>query len=445
MRVVLFLVGTPEMSAQSARAYGVRYPIMSPPATLLILAAIARAHQHDVALADTRLYMTAEADGWRTDWQALIDFVRQGAPDVIGISFLSSSAQDGLHLARLCRQACDATIVGGGLHAAIAPQEFAATHAFDYLIQGEGEQAFPALLANLASGALPCHAETQIIDAPAVPRTQMSLIPAITDFSPYQPALAQYQTHRSIYVELARGCVKTCSFCEVARGQPAYRPFRKIPLETIYTTIRYAVQDHGVNYVLVGDSIATLNAEHFLAFIAHMRREYPTVNVQFNSTVDLWTEKIAQAVHGMPCTVWFGFESGSQRILEIIAKGTTVAQAHAAAALCARYGVRAGFNVLIGIPDESDDDYQATIAFFEQHTHLYPNPNILNPLPGTAMYRQCQEGGLLRNPRDYSIWTQERIEAANYQGPILSVDYHRVLKYRQRLIEMQSEAPRALA
>jgi len=204
------------------------------------------------------------------------------------------------------------------------------------------------------------------------------------------------------------------------------------------------VTRHQVNYVLVADSVATFFKTHFLHFIQKMSEHFPNVTIQFNSTVDCWDEEIAKACASARCSVWFGFESGSQKVLdEIISKGTTVAQAYRAAELCGHYHIPCAFNILLGLPGETEEDYEQTLDVFKNFPWIYPNPNIFNPLPGTSLYDRVLEQGLLHPTQDYSIWDAERIIRSG-RGPIEQVDYDLVLKYYNIYTQMQSEPTRSL-
>lgn len=421
---------------------------MAPSSTLLILSELVRQAGHTTELIDTRLHMNlpAHPDGqeWTRNFDTIEANIANSDAEIIGMSFLSSSAIDAYQVAALCKKQ-HKTVIAGGLHATVAANEVIESGIFDYIYQGEAETAFVHVLKQLEEGQLPRFpAATHIIQAPPLALQQMSSIPTISDFSYYDEVLMQHPRFRAVYVELSRGCVKNCAFCEVAKSGLAFKPFRPIPLDRVYPTLERAIEDHGANYVLVSDSIATLYKKHFLEFITFMRRTYPQVAIQFNSTVDRWDEEIAAAVADMQCSVWFGFESGSQRILDMISKGTTVEQAHQAARTCEQYQIACGFNILMGIPNETRNDYELTLRFFEQHRHIYPNPNILNPLPGTAMYRYVRDHDLLRYPQDYSIWDAKRIKAADYAGPIIGVNYKMMLDYHAKLSALQQEQERQL-
>jgi radical SAM superfamily enzyme YgiQ (UPF0313 family) len=449
---MFILSATPEISAANAELLKIRYPIMAPSTTVLILAELARAAgNHRVELLDTRLYMRlfandGEGKSWTTDYAAIEEKILAAQPDLIGISFMSSSAPESYEIARLARKHGIA-VIAGGLHAKVAERELIEENVFDYIYHGEAETEFGNLLKRLENGEkLPENrrGKSQILDGGSLPLKEMNRVPPVRDFSYYSGVMAQYERHRPVYVELSRGCVKNCSFCEVAKTGGAFKPFRPIPLENIYQTIRSAVAAYGANYIQVSDSIATLHKKNFLEFTRVVRAEFPQMTVQFNSTVDRWDEEIAEAVKEMSCTVWFGFESGSQRMLDFIDKGTTVEQAHRAARLCRKYDIPGGFNILIGVPGETRDDYDETWNFFVEHPNAYPNPNILNPLPGTEMYRFCKHRNLLRDERDYRIWQAETIRNKDFTGPVLNVDYRLVLEYHGKFSGLQNEPQRSL-
>ncbi|HEY0755749.1 MAG TPA: radical SAM protein [Ktedonobacteraceae bacterium] len=438
MKILLILVAMPEMKPIAS----IPYPIMAPPITLLLLAEICRRAGYEAELIDTRFYMSQQENEWVLNDNLLERAIAQSDAEIAGISFLSSSAQEGFRVAAYCKK-YQKTVIGGGLHASVALEEFLRSNGFHYVIQGDAEEVFTSLLANLIQGSAERYPDTMhVLQAKSLRNLQT--VPPVTDFSPYQRIFEQYSTYRAIYIETSRGCFKQCHFCEVARTGAAWKPFRKFPLETAFTSIEAAVSQYQINYVLIADSIATFFKAHFLEFARQMAKKFPEITTQFNSTVDCWNEEIAQACASLRCSVWFGFESGSQRVLDqIIQKGTTVEQAYEAARLCRKYAIPCGFNVLLGLPGETEEDYKLTLEFFEQLPWVHPSPNIFNPLPGTVLYDFSIEQGLLRKTEDYSIWDPERI-ARTGRGPIDGVDYALALQYYHKYMEMQKEAERSL-
>jgi radical SAM superfamily enzyme YgiQ (UPF0313 family) len=213
---------------------------------------------------------------------------------------------------------------------------------------------------------------------------------------------------------------------------------RLVPVATSLESIKHAVEKHNTNYVLLTDSIATLYKKHFLEFLAAVRN-FSGLTIQFNSTVDCWDEDRAKACQQLASTVWFGFESGSQRLLDFMRKGTSIERAYRAARICNDFGVQGAFNVLLGIPSETEEDYAETVNFFEMFPNAYPNPNLFNPLPGTVLYSYCKERNLLLPKQGQNnIWDIDDVRRTG-NGPLKNMDYDLVLKYHAIFSRLQNE------
>ncbi len=431
MRVLLILAAIPEFRVNQPFTY----PIMSPPLTILLLKAICKQAKHDVDLIDTRLFMERGDTEWVVNYDALEQRIADSDAEVAGISFLSTAVNQGLRIAEICRRH-GKTVVAGGLHASVAVDDFLRSGSFDYVIQGEAEEELPRLLEALEQGDLPRFSLTPLVKRAQVIH-DLSIVPVVSDFSLYAPIFDQYRTsQRGIYVETSRGCVKRCTFCEIAKDSgAAASPYRLIPIETAIESIKHAVAQEDANYILLTDSIATLSKRHFLDFVSAVS-SLPNLTIQFNSTVDCWDNDRAEACRSIPCTVWFGFETGSQRLLDFMLKGTKVERAYQAARICSEYGTRGAFNVLLGIPGETEEDYVETLRFFHEFPTAYPNPNLFNPLPGTALYEYCVKHDLVKNSDViYDIETVKRTG----EGPLHQMDYRLVLKYHDQLSALQDE------
>jgi radical SAM superfamily enzyme YgiQ (UPF0313 family) len=219
------------------------------------------------------------------------------------------------------------------------------------------------------------------------------------------------------------------------------------PLEDAVAEVRGAVGDLAVNHVVVVDSIATLDDRLAQGFVAALA-DLPGVGVQLNAHVNKFSAALAERLTalGDRASVWFGFESGSDRMLRFLDKGHTAAAAERKARRCLESGARLGVNLLLGVPTETPDDVARTMAFASLLVELEAyegqvllNPNILNPLPGTTLYDWCRAEDLLWDPADFSIWTVDRIEQEG-RGPLRGVDYSDVVE-RFRALHAPRPAP----
>jgi radical SAM superfamily enzyme YgiQ (UPF0313 family) len=125
-------------------------------------------------------------------------------------------------------------------------------------------------------------------------------------------------------------------------------------------------------------------------------------------TVDLETLRIAREVGCRQ--VQFGFESGSQRILDILKnKTTTVEQNVQAVKLCKQAGISSFATFMIGNPTETIDDIQATFQFIKNNDIDRVGVLITTPFPGTKLWEWCKEHNLIPEKVDYSIFTTSKI------------------------------------
>ncbi|HQQ07022.1 MAG TPA: radical SAM protein, partial [Candidatus Omnitrophota bacterium] len=94
--------------------------------------------------------------------------------------------------------------------------------------------------------------------------------------------------------------------------------------------------------------------------------------------------------------VEYGFESGSQRILGLMNKSTSVEKNRKAALLTRRHGFRFQGNFIVGYPGETKDDFNKTIEFIKCVKPNNVSMNLFMPLPGTQIYRELKRENKLQ-------------------------------------------------
>ena len=425
LRVALVYVGEPESESR---------PVMSPPIGPQLLGSLLLEHGADVELFDTRLQSSSQ----------LVNAMDDFDPHLIGFSYLSPNADEAVALAKAVRQP-GRVLIAGGVHVSIHTEATLATGAYDCVVRREGESAILDLYDRVAAG----RPVPPVVEGLAWP--DLDTLPTYADFACYRGLYAEPDGYRPVYLQLGRGCPMKCTFCELPNRsvfEPPRRRFRSV--ETVLAEVHEYVRRWGVDFVTIADPIATLNLPLLTGVVQRMDAELPHVGLMFNGHVNRFNRALAQTLgdaqagrerEGERITVWFGFESGSQRLLELMRKRTTVADGVAVAELCREHDVQVGANLLLGVPTETAEDYEAHHAFMTAVAPTFPNPNILNPLPGTEMYDYCDAQGLLRDPSDFSIWRDTDI-AARGEGPVRGINYERVLDTYRRYRE-QPAAPEA--
>jgi anaerobic magnesium-protoporphyrin IX monomethyl ester cyclase len=110
------------------------------------------------------------------------------------------------------------------------------------------------------------------------------------------------------------------------------------------------------------------------------------------SRVDLLLqeENIRHLKHAGCQTVWVGAESGSQKILDAMEKGTTVQQIREATGKLRAAEIRVGFFLQFGYPGETKVDIEKTISMVKECMPDEIGISVSYPLPGTKFYDRVQ-------------------------------------------------------
>jgi radical SAM superfamily enzyme YgiQ (UPF0313 family) len=132
-----------------------------------------------------------------------------------------------------------------------------------------------------------------------------------------------------------------------------------------------------------------------------------------------------------------GAESGSQRILDAMEKGTTVEHIATARRLLGSAGIAVGYFLQFGYPGETRADIEATLALVRATRPDDIGISVSYPLPGTPFYERVQaQLGVTQN------WRSSDDLAMLYHGPFTTVFYrllHSVVHREFRLRKGWSE------
>jgi anaerobic magnesium-protoporphyrin IX monomethyl ester cyclase len=158
------------------------------------------------------------------------------------------------------------------------------------------------------------------------------------------------------------------------------------------------------------------------------------------SRVDLLTEQAVAGLAQAGCAeVWMGAESGSQRILDAMDKGTEVHQVAAARSRLKAAGIKACFFIQFGYPGETFEDIMATVQMVRDTLPDDIGVSVSYPLPGTRFYEKVKEQlGAKTN------WVDSNDLAMMFQGTYRSPFYRKLhqvlhddLALRQRVAALR--------
>ena len=368
----------------------------NPPIGLLYVAGYLRAHSgHAVAVIDCQ----AEGIGYA----ALADRLRASAPDVVGITALTLTLLDVIRTISVAREAAPGCrIVLGGPHVYLYPEESARLDGVDFVIAGEGEEAFCGLVNALDSGGDPTViAGVSAFDGdrltgggPAPPIEDLDAVPfparELTDVGRYFSVLHSRRPVTTLIT--SRGCPYRCTFCS--------RPHlgRRFRARSAANVVGEMVQciGLGVRSFMAYDDTFTIDRGRVLEICRLIRDRRLDVEWDIRARVDQVDAELLRELRRAGCArAYFGAESGTARHLDALQKGVTLEQTRTAFRLAREAGVSPLAYFMVGLPGETRDDVEQTIRFALELPADVVHCTILTPFPGTEIYRQALERGII--------------------------------------------------
>jgi ribosomal peptide maturation radical SAM protein 1 len=304
--------------------------------------------------------------------------------DVVGLTSVFSQNVPCLALARKIKELSPRTItiMGGGN---CDGTQGIALHrnfpALDFVVTGEGEKAFAGFLEYL-DGRVDIRAVPNLcwrqdgknyVNRTA-PLTLAAEMPAPDHHDYFEQAwnsdAAQYYQPR-IVVESARGCwwgeKHHCTFCGLNGTGMAFR--RKEP-EVILDEIQTLVEKHRVLDVILADNIISM--DYFKDFLPRLKSRNMDLRLHYEIKANMKKEQLALLRDAGVWHVQPGIESLSTRVLKIMDKGSTGALNVRVLRDCEELNLSSTWNILVGFPGETAEDYQPIIEQMPALFHLQP-------------------------------------------------------------------------
>lgn len=412
--VKILLVDPPWYTLQGVKAATVSLGLAA-------IAGVLEAQGHEVALFNGDLYgggprsrestLTSPAappDLEHPAYQRLRAVLQELRPEAVGITAMTAEFPSACAVGRLVRQeAAAATVIIGGVHPTLVPEEVLAYEWFDYAVIGEGEETAAALFQALASGSSPeTVAGLAYRSRGAIRRTGPRPLIENLDVLPLPSYLGLLDRHAHIPADLggvitSRGCPYPCLYCASKKLWTRRVRFRSVArvLEEVARLYR-----EGVRLFRLHDDTFTLKAARVRDFCDGMRT-FPDARWSCDTRVDLLDEDLARRMRTAGCyQVNLGIESGSERIRALVAKKVDVAQARRLLRTLRGYGIRVTAYFMTGFPTETGAELDETLALARTLSPDTPLFSVFTPYPGTGLWDDLREAGKLPEKPDYGIF-----------------------------------------
>lgn len=283
----------------------------------------------------------------------------------------------------------------------------------DAVLTGEGEfgaagfvravEAGDAAL-NFAPGLILPNAAGGIRRTPArLDRPDLDSLPLpawdLVDAKRYRAAWQAHQGYFSWNAASSRGCPYACNWC----AKPTFgRRYSQRSPASVAEELRRLKREVRPDHVWFADDIFGMTANWIEEFAREVVKRDAVIPFMMQSRVNLITQPVAAALRAAGAQeVWLGVESGSQRILDAMDKGSHVDTARVATRNLKRAGIRACWFLQLGYPPEDWEDILLTRDLVREEAPDDIGVSVAYPLPGTKFYdRLAAELGPRRNWRD---------------------------------------------
>jgi anaerobic magnesium-protoporphyrin IX monomethyl ester cyclase len=341
----------------------------------------------------------------RLDNRGLVSRIIEEQPDAVGVSLLTTTVEHALEMVGLLReQQPELPIIAGNQHASMFADDLLLHRAVDYVVRGEGEATIIELAKALEDGT----AVHEILGlsyrrGEAVVHNPDRPILADLDTLPY-PAWHRVDLFNPSYMELpvigvystplaimaSRGCPFGCVYCSQDKQ---YKKVRLRKVEKVVDEIEAHVDRYGVEWLTFNDAYFPWNRRQGLAFADEMIRRglHKRVRWTTESRVDRVDYELLKRLKESGLEViFFGFESGSQAVLDRAGKGTTLEQARMAASAARKAGVAVMGFFMLGLPGDTVGSCWETVKFAMELDCDFAKFAITVPYPGSALYEDLR-------------------------------------------------------
>lgn len=310
------------------------------------------------------------------------------------------------------------------------------SHGVDFVVIGEGEITLRELIKSLDESATDFnHIDglafkendkiTQTSARQIVKELDSLPMPAwdLIDVSSYKKIWMENHGFFSLNIATTRGCPFKCNWC----AKPIYgnRYTSRSP-EKVVEEIEYLINNLDVKHFWMCDDIFGLKPGWVQQFRDIVKSRKLKFKYKIQSRVDLLLQEdtIAALAESGAETVWVGAESGSQKILDAMDKGTTVDQIYKATRLLKKNNIRSAFFLQFGYPGEKKTDIEKTINMVLDLMPEEIGISVSYPLPGTKFYDKVKE-----QLKEKSNWTDSDELALMYKGTFSPSYYKKLHRY----------------
>lgn len=376
---------------------GAIYP---PPLNLAVLGASLKKCGHEVRVMDFNLARVNDNVFKKT----LLEF----APAYVGFTFSTPLFNEMNRLCKIVKETnSDIKTVGGGAHASSLPLETLRHSELDIVVIGEADFILPkivdgkglspdGIIYKEANNIFGNYSPNHIVNLDELPFPLWN----IYSLRDYIFTTLLVRKSPAAFLETSRGCPFNCPYCN---KNVFGNKFRTKSASRVIEEMKY-MQREGFNEIFLADdnfSYDMERAKKICEGILSSGLKIPWTPLT-GLRIDRVDRELLELMYRSGCyRVYYGVESGSQKILDELNRGFTLAQVKDVVRQSKEAGLEVFGFFMIGFPGETLETMKETIYFSHKVEFDMVKLSILTPLPNTALFNQYDQKGLIKT-RDWA-------------------------------------------
>jgi len=261
------------------------------------------------------------------------------------------------------------TIILGNIHGTMFPEYILAHYPVDYILRGEAEMSFRALIECLLKGKEPDNMSGLCFKKKGMMYID-PIIPTLTEEQLNQNLIPLWDiipenAYTSLSIESSRGCKFNCLFCSI----PYRRNWRKLSASVFYErcleSITYSRRTRS-NVLSIIDDCFTIDKKRILDIVSLLKNENSPPSFTMDARAsDLRDAELCAAIAPYVNSMLVGAELGYEAGLKKIRKGIRLQDIIDSASNLNEMGIahQTVFSFIIGFPWERYDEVMQTVQF----------------------------------------------------------------------------------